>query len=660
MSPRSKIPTNIHDTNLVRSMARRRGMVLKTISHFFRNSSSPLANTSTAHGGKMGKDHNNISEAVHPKPSDAEVEDALKPSIDLSKQPKGIVRWVKRFPGRVKKIYQTIHPPLTEEQIEELEAARREKALDKLCILEARKYAARASDKLAQLGMRELLNSPDPNKPKKLKKVRWSGFFRDALGNKILLVMDTNPKHLPVYVRVSELGRNPLYSDEMLPTLNKYSQWNSEDWGVGLTIYRHGLEGLPERVSTDELWKRCPDNKPPLTVAVGFGDNSSTHFINPATYPHLIISGGTGWGKSNMVHQIISFWLHRGIQPSDLQLVLFDLKKGMEFNSYENLPHLYRDDVIQTGIIEDLEGVLPAMRRMQEVRDTRMETIKHAGYKNFEDYNLGVPVEKRIPAVFLIFDEWAKIRLSRSGTGAKALVASVLRLAKEAEAIISQRRTLTGTHRRVDISDVLINFGKEVLKLRQSKHFGLEAEEMLAEFTNLARAAGMYVILSTQHPSKEVLSGIIMINFPTRIIFNSSVGGSMAALGSQGAFGLEYKGRAILMDRGQETKLQTPFISQETINAIVHKAITGKDIGRVTGIGIETILQHSLEKLDGNLGITKLYQIFRTKEMGGVGWDWLKAALHEAEGKEYILSGTTYRVIPAGYKVARRLIRIEK
>jgi hypothetical protein len=635
-------------------MARRRGIELTKTSRAFDNAAMPTQNVAATQNGKMGTEHTSQSRPLHAKPIEIPVEDPDKPSTDLRRKPKGIIRWIKYLPGRIRRFWQILHPPLTEEQLEALEFRRVEKQRDKLSQREGKRYGIQTSNKLAQLGMRELLNSPNPDKPKKLKLVRWSMITRDELFTKIVLRMNTNPKHLPAYVRVSDLGRDPLYSDELLPTLAHFVKWNSDDYGVTLTIFRHGLDGLPEFVGTDELWKRCPENKPPLTVAVGFGDNSSTHFINPDEYPHLLITGGTGWGKSNMVNQLICFWLERGITPKELQLVMFDLKKGMEFASYENLPHLFKDDVIKTGIIEDLEGVLPTLRRMQEIRDQRMEQIKRAGFKNFQEYNRGVKLVDRLPSIFLVFDEWAKIRLSRSGMGPKALVREVTQLANLTVMAIFQKRIQED---RAELYDSLLDFGKGILKLRQSKHFGLEAEEMLAEFTNLARAAGMYVILSTQHPSKEVLTGLIMINFPTRIVLNSSVGGSMAALGTQSAFKLEYRGRAVLLDRGQEIKLQTPYISPDTIKAIVHKAITGKELKRANAVDITEILQYSLNKLDGMLDVTKLFGIFREKK---VRKDWLITNMREVEGQEFILSGTTYKVSTRGNHASRRLIRMDK
>lgn len=654
MTIKSKIPKNISNTQQLRGMARRRGIRLQTTSRAFEESAKPVENIAAPRNGELGTDHTSQSRPLHGKRIDIPLEDPDKPSTDLRRKPRGIIRKLKYLPGRIRNFWRILRPLPTPDELEAQEFARIEKQRNVLCQREGKRYGIQTSNKLAQLGMRELLNSPDPNKPRHLKLVRWSMITRDALFTKIVLRMNTNPKHLPAYVRVSELGRDPLYSDELLPTIGHFVKWDSDDYGVTLTVFRHGLDGLPEFVTTDDLWKRCPANKPPLTVAVGFGDNSSTHFIDPAEYPHLLVCGGTGWGKSNTVNQILCFWLYRGITPSELQLVLFDLKKGMEFASYENLPHLYHDDVITTGIIEDLEGVLPALRRMQEVRDLRMERIKRSGYKNFQDYNRGVKASDRLAAIFLVFDEWAKIRLSRSGMGPKALVASVAKLAKETVTAILFHGH--GSNSK-ELYETILDFGKGVLKLRQSKHFGLEAEEMLAEFTNLARAAGMYVILSTQHPSKEVLTGLIMINFPTRIVLNSSVGGSMAALASQSAFGLEYKGRAVLMDRGQETRLQTPYITPDTIKAIVHRAITGTELKRTNAMDIEEILLYALNNMDGMLDVTKLYQIFREKK---VRKDWLITHLREAEGQKFVLSGTSYQVSPRGKHIARRLIRMDE
>jgi hypothetical protein len=134
------------------------------------------------------------------------------------------------------------------------------------------------------------------------------------------------------------------------------------------------------------------------------------------------------------------------------------------------------------------------------------------------------------------------------------------------------------------------------------------------------------------------------------------VGASMAALGNQAAVGLEEKGRAIFQFGGDEKKLQTPRIVDSLIQSVVFKAITGKDKKFSNAVDLEEILQHALDNQDGWLDIAKLYQIFREKT---VRRNWLIAAMKEAEGKQFILSGTTYKVSPRGSHTARHLDRVD-
>jgi DNA segregation ATPase FtsK/SpoIIIE-like protein len=286
----------------------------------------------------------------------------------------------------------------------------------------------------------------------------------------------------------------------------------------------------------------------------------------------------------------------------------------MEFVFYDGLPHLYVDtpgDVagspvwdteypITNGIVQELKDVMPTMERLREIMDSRLTRIKNAGFKDFNGYNRGITIKsRRLPALVIVFDEWAKIRLNRK--------------------------------------------------------IGTEAETLLAELTNLARAAGMYFIVGTQNPNKEVLSALISVNFSTRVVFKCSIGGSLAALGTQSAHNLEVKGRAILLDGGEEIKLQTARISDSLIRAMVYKAITGKDM-KSSETDLEEIMQYALDYLDGYLDSTKLFEIFRTKR---VRQAWLIRALREAEGQEFVLSGTPYRVSKRGSKTPRRLERLD-
>jgi hypothetical protein len=624
--PNSKIPRTVTDTNQLRSMASRRGIKLETTSKAHTSASLVQTAVSSVIASLPGQEHKHQSEAIGKPVIEIPVEDADKPSIDLRRKPRGLIRWFKYLPGRVRNYFLILRPPPTPDEIEKREYEKQERYRDRLAVRECRKYARLISEKLAQLGERELIGNNTENRPRKVKKVKFDMYTRDQLFTKLILRIDTNPRHLPSYVRLSDLGRKEFYSDEMLPTLGHYLVFISNEAGVFAVVYRAGLDGLPEFVTAEEIWRKVPDNKPPLTFPVGYGDNSMRKDIDLDDCPHLLVAGSTKKGKSNFINQVIAFWLRRGLTPEDFQLVLFDLKRGMEFCWYEGLPHLYHDEpdvveferqkaanaaddketynpaYIETGIIEDLSGVMPAMRRLRKMMDKRLGHIKAAKHKDFNAYNNAQHSRKKhMPAMVVIFDEWARVRLS----------------------------------------------------------LGTEPEVLLAEMTNLARAAGMYFIVGTQNPNSAVISPLIAVNFSTRIIFKCSVGGSMAALGDQSAVGLERAGRCILQDGGDEFKLQTPFISDGLLRAVVYKAITGKDKKFSNAIDLEEILQYSLDNLDGMLDIAKLFMIYREKT---VRRNWLISALSEAEkSKEtYVLSGTPYRVSPRGNHTARQLARVEE
>jgi len=608
-----KLPTSVTDMKIVRSFARRHGQRLEHTSTEYSSTSQALSSSASEHKGRMSRKYSSTSEPIIKKKVEIPLEDVDKPSTDLRRPLRGILLRIKRFPGWIVGRWKILHPDLTHDQIEERNALALEKQRDKLCIREARRYSRKVSQKLAQLGLRELLTSPSPNQPRKLKLCHWRMCTRDELFTKIVMVLETDPRSLPSYVQISKLAKDPLYSDELLPTLNHYVDWDSSEAAVTLTIFREGLDGLPVFLTTKDIWEKIPENKPPLTFPVGYATNSERVDIDLDDCPHLIVAGATKQGKSNFINQMICFWLWRGLSPQDLQFVLFDLKRGLEFSFYEKLPHLYHDTdeeiesqagmehpaIIRSGIIEELPEVMPAMRRLRQLMDDRLLHIKKAGHKDFNGYNRSQHTrQKRLPAMVVVFDEWARIRLKLHG----------------------------------------------------------EAEDLLAEMTNLARAAGMYFILGTQNPNREVISPLIGVNFNTRVVFKCSVGGSMAALGNQASVGLEEKGRAILQDGGDEKKLQTPRIVDSLIRATVYKAITGKEFhGHVaSGVDLEEILEHALNHIRGELDVLKLYQIFRKKN---VPQHWLRDALKDAEGQHFILSGKSYHVAPRGKNLPRRLIQ---
>ena len=649
----------IHNSQVLYGVARRWGIKLGSSSSPQKSISTAGESNSAPINGEMSKVHSSTSAAIHARPVEIpDPEDILKPSVDLKKKPKGIIRWLKYLPARIRHFFQKLNPPLTPEELEGRDLLRQKIKAEKLMKREAKVYEGKASRKFAQLGESELLASPDPNKPKKVKMVRWDLSTWDENYTKIILSLRTDPKYLPHYVKAARLAKDPDFADDMMTALGHYVKLEADEVATRMTIYRHGRDELPESITVKEVWKAFPQNKPIYTFPVGVGDNSSHHYHDPTEFPHTLICGGTGYGKSNMVNALICWYLYRGLKPSELQFILFDLKRGVEFASYEGLPHLFRDEFIPTGIIEELQDVLPTLYHLQDVRDQRLDLIKKAGLRNFQEYNWSRKPEKRLPALFLIFDEWARIRLTSEVVSARAAPGtSLLKLAKE-----SVDPLLEAVPDREKVLDIQKDFGSKLLKSRAPKHFGLLCENVLSEFTNQSRAAGIFVIVGTQHASKEIIGGSIKTNFPSVIVFNCSAGGSMAALANHSAFGLGIKGRAIFVNQDGESRVQTPLISTAYISGIVHATIAGKPVtlghlGKLGsgGVGMEEILLYALHNLDGQLDYKKLFELFRGK---GVRKTWLMSELQSLQNKEINLGGANYRVMSQGYHSPRRLKRL--
>ena len=612
------------DRKTLVSRANRQGISLVTTSKTLSNSSSALSKSSSDLSSGLGMEKINKSDIHDNSKIEIPIEDPDKPSTDLRPHPRGIIRWFKLLPHRIRNYYRILFPLPTFEELEKLHFKKVEKSRNKLARKEFKIYGRVISDRLAKLwGFRIVIGNNTEGNPRRVLKIRWSMLSRDELFTKLIMRMDTAPGHLPPYVRLSDLGLKDFYSDEILPCLGHHLEFKSNEAGVFATVFREGLEGIPENVTAAEIWSKIPDNKPPLTIPVGYGDNSMRKDLDLDDCPHLIVAGATGQGKSNFINNAICFWLRRGLTPFDLQLVLFDLKRGMEFSYYSGLPHLYHDDkdrvefekqkardsaedndhyapaYIESGIVEELSDVMPALRRLRKIMDYRLGIIKDAKHKDFNSFNQSKrSKQKRLPALVIIWDEWARARLS----------------------------------------------------------LGPEPEIMMAEITNLARAAGMYFVLGTQNPNTSVISALIGVNFSSRIVFKTSIGGSMSTLGNQAAVGLEVKGRAILQHHGDQWKIQTPEIPAGLIQAVVYKAITGKDKSFTNSVDIETILQDCLDNMDGVIEFNKLFEIYRKKK---VTKHWLTGALLEADNQQFDLGGTLYRVRPRGLHEPRRLERVQ-
>ena len=289
-----------------------------------------------------------------------------------------------------------------------------------------------------------------------------------------------------------------------------------------------GVE-LPNKVSVGVTFREMmlafkndeykSENK--LRVALGKDIMGEPKFMDINKMPHLLIAGSTGSGKSVCVNCIISSILMRA-KPDEVKLIMVDPKK-VELSMYNCIPHLLMP------VITDPKKASAALQKVVEEMMNRYDKFEDSKTKNIEGYNnylknknKNLPIESQIPLLpymVVIIDE---------------------------------------------LADLMVVARKEV-------------EDSIMRITQMARAAGIHLIVATQRPSTDVITGVIKANIPSRIAFAvSSQIDSRTILDSVGAEKLLGKGDMLFDPMGSTsfTRIQGAFISEEDVTKIVDYTIS--------------------------------------------------------------------------------------
>lgn len=280
---------------------------------------------------------------------------------------------------------------------------------------------------------------------------------------------------------------------------------------------------IPRMVKFDEM--QLPDRAPALALPIGVGENGKQRWEDLRKLPHLLIAGATGQGKSVMVNAILCH-LARRLAPAQLRLYLVDLKGGMELSFYKPLPHV---DAFVTRTSE-VPGLLLKLQAEME-RRTRLMAERA---RDLDEYNDQVPDGERLPYIVAVIDEIANAMLSRDKIKVE----------------------LDGTSRTSAIK--------------------LEVESLLADLAMRARATGIHLIISTQRPSVDVVTGLIKANFPCRIAFGTaSEVDSRVIVDDSGALGLD-KGRMKFRRNMELLEIQAPLIETDQVRRWVDAIARGE------------------------------------------------------------------------------------
>ncbi len=267
--------------------------------------------------------------------------------------------------------------------------------------------------------------------------------------------------------------------------------------------------------------KKFQEAKYELPVALGKTITNETFCVDLVKMPHMLVAGATGQGKSVGINAIITSLLYKK-HPAQLKFVFVDPKK-VELNIYSKIEKHYLAKLPEEEepIITDVQKVVATLNSLTIEMDERYDLLKNANSRNIKEYN-GKFIKRRLnpekghrylPYIVVVVDEFA---------------------------------------------DLIMTAGKEV-------------EMPIARIAQLARAVGIHMILATQRPSTNIVTGVIKANFPARVAFKvSSMIDSRTILDSPGANQLIGRGDMLISQGSDMTRVQCAFVDTPEVEDIVN------------------------------------------------------------------------------------------
>ena len=289
--------------------------------------------------------------------------------------------------------------------------------------------------------------------------------------------------------------------------------------GIEIPNKSKSIVGLATLLSDEKF----QNSSKPLTIALGRNISGRAVFGNLAKMPHALVAGATGAGKSVTIHSMITSLLYRN-GPDDLKLILIDPKR-VELTLYNNIPHLL------TPVITEAKKTILALKWAAKEMDRRYDILEAESVRDIESYHLNVFGKNQ-----------KKMKKKEDGT----------------EEEINAERMPYIVIIIDELADIMSTYPREL-------------ESAIVRLAQMSRAVGIHLILSTQRPEVNVITGLIKANIPARVALKvSSQIDSRTILDAGGAEKLLGAGDMLYSSgEAQPERLQSAFISETEVKKVV-------------------------------------------------------------------------------------------